>query len=266
MPAGLRRRVGSSPVRVAFVGKGGSGKSTIAGLLARRLAAAGEPVLAIDSDPMPGLAFALGIPASDAGLPDDAVIELPEEQRPPRFRLRPGLDPVAAVERYAAVAPDGVRFLQFGKLRGHASQLFRSQVAFREIVTGLGDGPWHLVGDLPAGTRQAFFGWGAYADTYVVVVEPTAKALLTARRLARLASGDDPPRIVAVVNKAERDGDAATVAARTGLEVVGSVPRDRSVGDAERDGLAPYDVAPDGPAARAVASLLDALVQQEAGT
>ncbi|MDP8932341.1 MAG: AAA family ATPase, partial [Actinomycetota bacterium] len=42
-------------MRVAFVGKGGSGKSALAGTLARALARRGESVLVLDSDPMPGL-------------------------------------------------------------------------------------------------------------------------------------------------------------------------------------------------------------------
>ena len=44
-------------MRVAFVGKGGSGKSTIAGTIARLLARDGDNVLALDVDTLPGLAF-----------------------------------------------------------------------------------------------------------------------------------------------------------------------------------------------------------------
>ena len=52
-------------MRVAFVGKGGAGKSAIAGTFARTLARQGDPVLAIDSDPLPGLAFSLGLAVDD---------------------------------------------------------------------------------------------------------------------------------------------------------------------------------------------------------
>ena len=99
-------------LRLAFVGKGGTGKSVIAGTLARLLAASGEPVLAIDSDPLPGLAFSIGMERSDAGLPDEAVEERPEGEPGPRYRLRPDLSPGEAVERYAAHGPDGVRFAE----------------------------------------------------------------------------------------------------------------------------------------------------------
>lgn len=47
-------------MRIAFVGKGGSGKTTAAALFCRHLAADGRPVLAIDADINQHLAAALG--------------------------------------------------------------------------------------------------------------------------------------------------------------------------------------------------------------
>lgn len=249
-------------LRVAFVGKGGAGKSAVAGTFARVLARR-RPVLAIDSDPMPGLAFSLGLRVDDAPIPDEAVQERAEGEQGPRFHLRPGLSAGEAVERYAALGPDGVRFLQFGKLRGPAWGLARSQSAFRQIVAELGEDMWSIVGDLPGGTRQPFFGWGSFARTVLVVVEPTAKSLLSARRLARLALGDPPPqRLVAVANKVRETGDVDLVARRSGLEVVAAIPWDEALGTAERRGLAPIDAAPDSPAVVAVTSLVDRLERE----
>ncbi len=65
-------------VRIAFIGKGGAGKSALAGTFARLLASQGEAVLVIDSDPMPGLALSLGMPVTDEGIPDDATVERAE--------------------------------------------------------------------------------------------------------------------------------------------------------------------------------------------
>jgi CO dehydrogenase maturation factor len=251
-------------MRVAFVGKGGAGKSAIAGTFARLLARRDGPVLAVDSDPMPGLAFSLGVARSDAPIPADAVRERAEGEDGPRFRLRDDLSPVEAVRRYATEAPDGVRFLQFGKLGGPAGDLVRSQSAFRQIVSGLREDEWSLVGDLPGGTRQPFFGWAGFARTIVVVAEPTAKSLLSARRLARLALAKQPPEsLVAVASKVRDPSDVDLVAERSGLEVVGSVPWDEALASAERDGRAPLDAAPDSPAVRAVTSLLDRLQERQ---
>ncbi len=250
-------------MRVAFVGKGGVGKSAIAGTFARALARHGESVLAIDSDPMPGLAFSLGLAVTEAPpIPDDAVVERGEGEEGPRFRLRPGLSGAEAVERYAVTGPDGVRFLQFGKLRTNVAPLFRAQFAFRQIVNDLPDGRWSLVGDLPGGTRQAFTGWGTYARTFLIVVEATAKSLLSARRLARLAQADEGAHeVVAVVNRVRDPGDVDTVRRRTGLEVVAAVPWDEAFADAERRGKAPIDDAPECPAVREVESLVARLVE-----
>lgn len=250
-------------MRVAFVGKGGAGKSAIAGTFARLLARRDRDVLAIDSDPMPGLAYSLGVAVNDARIPDEAVEERAEGDQGPRFRLRAHLTPVEAVQRYAVVGPDGVRFLQFGKPRGHVGALVRSQSAFRQIVAGLPHDSWDLVGDLPGGTRQPFFGWAGFASTVVVVVEPTAKSILAARRLTRLGESEHPPdRLVAVANKVRDPTDVELVRERSGLPVIAAVPWDESLAAAERAGKAPLDAVPDAPAVQAVASLLDALEEE----
>jgi CO dehydrogenase maturation factor len=49
-------------MNLCVVGKGGSGKTSISGTMARLLARRGHHVLAIDGDPNPNLAVTLGIP------------------------------------------------------------------------------------------------------------------------------------------------------------------------------------------------------------
>ena len=48
-------------MKIAITGKGGVGKTTLSGLLARLYAAEGKKVLAVDADPDANLASALGI-------------------------------------------------------------------------------------------------------------------------------------------------------------------------------------------------------------
>lgn len=249
-------------MRIAFIGKGGAGKSSIVGTFARLLARAdARPVIVLDTDVMPGLAHALGIEATDAAIPDDDVVENEEER--PRYRLRDGLTAQAAVEAHALACPDGVRLLQMGKLRGHASDLTRSQFAFRQIARELAqDSAWHLVGDLAGGTRQPFFGWGEYAETFVVVVEPTAKSFLTARRMTRLAGLTSHPNVVAVANKVSHPNDRDRVEQATGLRVIGEIPWDPMIGDADRAGKAVLDIAPDTPAVESIRSLLEWLREE----
>src|SRR4030042_1713744 len=49
-------------MKIAISGKGGVGKTTLAGVMARILADQGKKVLAIDADPDSNLASAIGLP------------------------------------------------------------------------------------------------------------------------------------------------------------------------------------------------------------
>ena len=54
-------------MKLAIAGKGGVGKTSISGTMARLLSRAGHRVLAIDGDSNPNLALTLGIPAERMG-------------------------------------------------------------------------------------------------------------------------------------------------------------------------------------------------------
>ena len=248
-------------MRVAFVGKGGAGKSSLAGTFARLLARTGERVLALDSDPMPGMAFSLGVARSDAGLPDEVVEEYEHDGRR-RYRLREGLTGTEVVEKYAIRGPDDVRFLQLGKARGPRWNNTRQHFGYQGVLDDLPHEGWSVVGDLPGGTRQPFFTWGRYAETFLVVVEPTAASVMTGRRLAKLSSSASAPRVVAVANRVREPQDAEMVADRTGLDVVGTVPLAPVLEEADRLGRAVVDHDPEGPTVTAVRSLVAALGNQ----
>ena len=271
-------------VRLAFVGKGGAGKSSLAGTFCRLLGRRTGRVLLLDSDPMPGLALSLGIAPSEDGVPEEAVREGPEGGR--RYVLRDDWHPEALIERSAIRAPDGVHLLQAGKSEGGGlsqASLHAYQGLLDALVPGsapshdaglqvhLGERPssltdWPVVADLPGGTRQPFMGWGRFATRFLVVVEPSAKSVLAARRLRHLATGWSHGRsfeVVAVANKTREAGDADWVAEHTGLPVIAAVPWDEQVAAAERFGRAPLDHAPDSPAVQAVAALVEHCLQHE---
>ncbi len=246
-------------MRVAFVGKGGSGKTTAVGTFARLLARSGARTLVVDSDVMPGLAAAMGVLVTDAAIPDEAVEETGEEGGPP-FRLRQGLSAAEAVEAHALRGPDDVRLLQMGKLRTEGVWTLRaSQHAYRQIIRELPGEGWHVIGDLPAGTRQPFFGWAGFADVVVVVVEPTVKSFMTVRRLQRLQGQEGGPRMVALANKIRSEDELAAIDEAIDLPVVGSIPHDEAVRDADRHGVALVDHAPDSPAVTAISSFVEAM-------
>ncbi|MDQ6778030.1 MAG: hypothetical protein M3071_17875 [Actinomycetota bacterium] len=254
-------------MRFAVVGKGGAGKSLLTGTLARLFARRGQRVLALDSDPVPGLTFSLGADAPD-DLLLEAAVELGADRR---WRFVPGVGPVRAVQRYATLAPDGVRLLQAGKTGpGGRPPMMSTINAFYMIVHGLGSAAafrdWVVLGDLPAGPYQMAYGWSAYAERFILVVEPTWQSMLTARRIKRIATAARAEiGLSLVVNKVTSPADTERVATFLELPVHGAVPVDEGVRAAELEGVALLDFAPDGPAVSAVEQLTDRLLADSLG-
>ena len=258
----LRTRPEGPPcLHLAVVGKGGAGKSVIAGTLARLLARRGERVLALDSDTQVGLELSLG--ARPPATPP--LIDAAERGDDGRWRLKKGIGPVRAVQRYATDAPDGVRLLQSGKVDSPegTKPIMPSLQAFYRVVHRLPRTAafrgWALVGDLPAGPRQAAYDWAPYAETYVLVVEPTVPSLLAARRISRIVSARGRGTIAPVANKVRGPADVERIERSLGRRTAAVVPADSAVAAAERAGAALLDVAPGSAAVTAVESLLAAL-------
>jgi CO dehydrogenase maturation factor len=111
---------GSGSLRLAIAGKGGSGKTTIAGTLARLLAQQGRRVLAVDADTNPNLSVTLGVPADRATQITSLPRSLMERQTQPDGSVKPIFvgDALRVVDDYGAMAPDGVRLLVMGAV-GH---------------------------------------------------------------------------------------------------------------------------------------------------
>lgn len=105
-------------MRIAIAGKGGSGKTTIAGTLARILARDGRSVLAVDADTNPNLAATLGIRPERAqdiiGLPRTLVERQTRPDGSTQFVF--AQDPEVVLRAYGATGPDGVRLLIMGKV------------------------------------------------------------------------------------------------------------------------------------------------------
>ena len=95
-------------MKLAIAGKGGSGKTSISGTMARVLARSGRNVLAIDGDSNPNLALTLGVPA-------ERLDDLPTLPRDLLRRSGNGaelsltLDEICA--SHSLPAPDGVTLL-----------------------------------------------------------------------------------------------------------------------------------------------------------
>jgi CO dehydrogenase maturation factor len=102
-------------VKIAVAGKGGSGKTTIAGTLARIVAGRGVPVVAVDDDSNPNLALTLGIAdaAAPSALPRDLLVERVDESGARRLELTVPADEV--IERFGTPAGGNLTLLVMGQ-------------------------------------------------------------------------------------------------------------------------------------------------------
>ena len=233
----------------------------IAATAARLLARRGHDVLALDSDMMPGLSLSLGVEVP-ADPPLNAAAEKGDNGR---WRLRKGIGPVRAVRRYSIEAPDGVRLLQAGKNKGPEglAPVMGAVTAFHSVIHRIREASslerWAIVGDLSAGPRQTAYDWAPYADRMLLVAEPTAQSMLTARRIVRIARARREVEPLLVVNKVAKRPDVRRVEDALGLEALAAVPLDEDVRDAERLGAALLDHAPRSRAVGAIEGLVERL-------
>ena len=107
-------------MRIAIAGKGGSGKTTISGTVARLLAQAGRQVVAVDADTNPNLATKLGLQPDRAKDITALPRSLLKRETQPDGSMRSTFlrDPMEVLEEYGTRTPDGVRLVVMGAV-GH---------------------------------------------------------------------------------------------------------------------------------------------------
>lgn len=105
-------------MKIAIAGKGGTGKTTIIGTLARVLARQGRRVLAIDADSNPNLALTLGLTREQTAaltpLPRTLLEEKLDGDGKKTVVLR--ISPAEIVKQYGVATPDGVTMMLMGKV------------------------------------------------------------------------------------------------------------------------------------------------------
>ncbi|MFC4950584.1 ATP-binding protein [Pseudonocardia sp. GCM10023141] len=247
-------------MRIAFVGKGGSGKTTSAAVFSRYLAALGRPVLAIDADINQHLGQALGHDGAPPRALGSDLRWLKDHLRGANPRIPsadvmiktspPGagsrlvdLDPEGELlARYAAVAPDGVRYLVTGAFDEDdiGVSCYHSKTGAVELfLNHLLDGPGeYVVVDMTAGADAFASGLFTRFDLTVLVSEPTRRGIGVFRQYAEHAAGHGVALRV-LGNKVTDAADALWLHEQVGDALVGVVGQSAWVRAAERGAVAP---------------------------
>lgn len=255
--------------KIAISGKGGVGKTMLASLLAYLLAETGQVVYAIDADPNPTLAQALGFPPDSVAqlTPIIAMGDLIAERTGARpgevggyFSLNPRVDDIPA--RFSVVHR-GVHLMQMGTIRGAAMGCACPENAMlRALVTHLLlRDPETVVMDMVAGLEHLGRGTAGAVDVMAVVTEPGQRGVTVARDIVTLARALGIPRIWVVGNKMRGERDRAYLADNLGdVDMAGTLSFDEDAIEADMRGLTVYDAVPRLRAeARAVAEVMGLL-------
>jgi len=252
-------------MKLATVGKGGSGKTTIAGTLARIFAEEGDAILAIDGDPNPNLALTLGMSRADADnityIPP-TIMRLIKDSNGESF-VEPTLPTSDIMQQYASKVADSIDLIVMGKPEhGTAGMgcMCGSHRAVRGLIAELTSIGEHTVTDMEAGLVEAGLehlrrGTARHVDMMLVVAEPYYRSLEAAMRTAELAHELGIKHVKVVANKVRHQDDLKaieTFCEQHGMSIIGQVPLDETLMDAERDEQSPYDFAPHGPGVEAI--------------
>jgi CO dehydrogenase maturation factor len=240
-------------MKIAITGKGGVGKTTLAALIAQAYADMGRQVLAVDADPSPCLAGALGFPAElrqklhPIAEMDDLIYER-TGARPGTiggfFTINPRVDDIP--ERFSVLHRD-VRLLEMGSVdTGGSGCICPESAMLKTLFTHLLFRKEDvLLLDMYAGVEHLGRATVDFVDAMIIVVEPTRRSLGTASQIKKLANDIGLMRLWLVGNKVRNEEESAFLTAETpGLPVLGLLPADLAVQEADRLGLAVYDYVP----------------------
>jgi CO dehydrogenase maturation factor len=214
---------------IGFLGKGGSGKSTLSSLCTRYLHQQGKTVLAVDADHNMDLTYNLGVTEmpkyigqglkdllKHAGIEGDyrkvfGLVTLPE------FRL----DPIDAITSAYSVSPqERLHVMTAGP---HTNRILYDQACSHSLVTPLKvylpflklEEDHAVVVDEKAGVDGVGTGVTTGFDAAVVVAEPTVHGMKAAKQISEMLAFFKTPYVFAL-NKARTVEDEALFTAEVG--------------------------------------------------
>ncbi|MFY9750448.1 MAG: ArsA-related P-loop ATPase [Methanoregula sp.] len=256
-------------MKIAVAGKGGSGKTLVAGSLAFLLTRAGYTTLTIDADSAPNLGFLLGLSAREAG----AIVPVSKNEGliaaktgtafPGVYSLNFTVDDV--VSKYAVPTPAGPHLLVMGTVTSMgagctcpANSMIRALL--RHLFVERDE---MVVLDMEAGVEHIGRGTAENVDMMLVVSDAHRQSLAIAERILRMAKDAGIPRLALVGNRIMDAGQEQVIrdfAHTRDLAVVGMIPFDATV---TRAGIAgdSIETLQNSAAVCAISGILDRIFQ-----
>jgi CO dehydrogenase maturation factor len=256
-------------MKIAISGKGGVGKTTLAGVMARILAEKGYKVLAVDADPDSNLASAIGVDAEKlhSTKPLAQMTEFIEERTSAKkgtygsfFKLNPRVDDIP--ERFA-VEKDGIKLVILGNIQQGGGGCFCPEnVLLKSLLSYiLIERDESVIVDMEAGLEHLGRGTTEYVDALIVVVEPGQRSFQTAYQVRKLSQDLGIKNLYIVGNKVMDETDDQLIKKNLeGFTVLGFMSYNEKIIEADKRGMSPFDI--DEKIKKEVEDIIDTLYKQ----
>jgi CO dehydrogenase maturation factor len=231
-------------MKLAIVGKGGVGKTTLTAALARHFAGLRRAVIAIDADPDGNLASALGVPGDALPEPIALMRDLILDRTGAKdqaggllFTLNPKVDDLP--DRFS-VHIGGVRLLVLGTVEfgGKGCMCPEGAVLKALLQHLLLRIPDDVILDMEAGLEHMGRASARGVDAMIAVIEPGMRSIQTATRIRQLARDIGISRTVVVANKIREAREREVLERALGGEpVLAALPYSPALARADLEGL-----------------------------
>ncbi|MBL7184491.1 MAG: AAA family ATPase [Anaerolineae bacterium] len=253
---------------IAVAGKGGTGKTTITALLINYLVEKRSgTVLAIDADPSTNLNLTLGVPLYET-VGDIREETLQEVQSGGSLGGMSKPDYLDLRIQQSLVEERHFDLLAMGRPEGPGCYCAANNM-LRLSVDRLSKSYDYVVIDNEAGLEHLSRRTTRDVDILLTVSDPTMRGIIAAGRAAKLIGelntrvGD----IGLIVNRVPVDGsgelkltpELEQAIAENGLQLIGLIPEDPTVGAYDAKGLPLVELPPEAPARQAVEEIIKSL-------
>ncbi len=235
-------------MKVAVSGKGGVGKTLIAGGLARGFVERGFKTIAIDADSSPNLALTLGLSAEQARkiVPITENKELVDSKTSTGysgvFRLSFTVDDI--VRDYSVSTPLSVNLIVMGTVKAMGAGCMCAPNAvvramLRHLIVERNEA---VVLDLEAGVEHIGRGTAKAVDAMLIVADSNLKSLEIAKHIYDLAVAADMKQLYLIGNRVMNEAQREAIqgfAEKNGLPLLEFVPFDQKVIEADMLGETP---------------------------
>ncbi|MHA1291905.1 MAG: nucleotide-binding protein [Promethearchaeota archaeon] len=253
-------------MKIAVSGKGGVGKTLIAGSLARFFSKDGFSVLAIDNDSAMNLSYTLGITKEIKKkiVPISQMKDIIEERviikgaGPGVYNINPEVSDIP--DKYKVPGPDGLKLLVLGSIEEPSTGcLCPENALIRTLLYNLFVKRNEvIIVDFEAGLEHLGRGTAKGIDVMLVITEPSQKSLDLCSKIIKLSKKLGIINIFLIANKVIDDSQLEVLNNRVQqweIPLYHIIPLDFEIVNADLKGIAPIDFTPNSKAMQSIRNL-----------